>query len=188
MMLRVRVALAAVFASITMGGCAAEPADRDDELVAQTHAALSLSSLPRDVVALHAEAVYLPSHHAAIVDLALSPIPEPPTESDEEALHETGSFDVVMVYSVRADGSRAVLRVLTAKDVVAIGPGGGCIHFLAPGRPGDRLFIGGVVRRAGEMRARLGVAPITTVTNQIPGTPPNQWPFAALDDHALPAP
>ncbi|MGZ3420598.1 MAG: hypothetical protein ACXVEF_34145 [Polyangiales bacterium] len=148
--------------------------------------------MPRDLVALHAEAVYLPPYRAAIVDLALTPIPQPPAEADDEPLHSTGEFDVVMVYDVRADGSRHVLQTLTRKDFAganSIGPGGGCIHFFVPAHVSDRLFIGGVVRLAGETRARIGVAPVITVSNQISGSPPNEWPFAALgDDHVLPPP
>jgi hypothetical protein len=189
-MLRKSTAIVAMFAALSLTACVAEhatPASEED-LSTQLHQALSSSSTPKGIVPLYAEAVYLPERRAAIVDLALTAIPQPPTEADEIPLHSSGEFDVVMIYIVHADGSREVSEVLSRPDLRApraIGPGGGCIHFLVPARVGDRLLLGAIVRTAGEKRARIGVAPTVTVVNQIPGSGPNQWPFEPLGDHNI---
>jgi len=180
-----------VLTAFGLGGCAAGEVVESDEAdsIRTTEAALFCPS-PKGLVQLHAEAVQL-TDGRVIVDLAFTDIPRPPTEADEEPLHDTGEFFTVLVYRVAPDGWRTPIAILTRKDIVgpnAIGPGGGCIHFFVPAKAGDRLFIGGVVKPTGQGLS-IGATPVFTVQGQIEGSPVGQWPFAPLgDDHTLPPP
>jgi hypothetical protein len=160
------------------GGCAASSDQGDEEVIQQTHEALSLA--PKNLTPLYVEATALPDGRT-IIDVALTPIPSPVQESDEEPLHESGSFQAVLVYIDREDGRRDTINAFAGNALNQIGPGGGCIHLFVNARAGDRLFIGGAVKLAGETRSRIAAAPITQVQA-------GQWPFSVLPDHNLPAP
>lgn len=165
--------------AIGSGGCAASTDQTgEDEVIQQTHEALSLS--PKVLTPLYVEATALPDGRT-IIDVALTPIPSPVQGSDEDPLHESGSFQAVLVYIDRADGRRDTINAFAGQALNQIGPGGGCIHLFVNAHAGDRLFIGGTVKLAGENRSRIAAAPITQVQS-------GQWPFSVLPDHNLPAP
>jgi hypothetical protein len=175
------LATCALLATLAMGsgGCAASSDQSgEEEVIQQTHEALSLS--PKNIAPLYVEATALPDGRT-IIDVALTQIPVPIEESDEGPLHESGSFQAVLVYIDRADGRRDTINAFAGQALNQIGPGGGCIHLFVNAKAGDRLFIGGTVKLAGETRSRIAAAPITTVQ-------PGQWPFEDLPDHNLPAP
>jgi hypothetical protein len=176
------LATCALLASLAMGsgGCAASAADQsgEQEAIQQTHEALSLK--PKGIYPLSAEATALPDGRT-IIDVALTPIPVPVESTDEPELHDSGSFQVVLVYIDHADGTRDAINAFAGNALNQIGPGGGCIHVFVNAVAGDRLFIGATVKVAGETRSRIAAAPITQVQ-------PGQWPFGTLPDHNLPAP
>lgn len=191
-MLKMLSRCAAIFvATAAMSACAMQSSDGgSDPTIAEAHQTLSTASTPKGLYPLHAEAVQL-ADGRVIVDLAITNIEQPVTSAEEPGLHDTGEFLAVMVYIDRAGGKRDVIEVLTPKDYYgpnSIGPGGGCIHFFVPAKLGDQLFIGGVVKLAGQTRAQIGAAPSAVVVNQIPPNDYQQWPFAALPDHTLPPP
>jgi hypothetical protein len=176
------LATCALLAGLAMGsgGCAAASADESgqQEAIQQTHEALSLK--PKNLYPLSAEATALPDGRT-IIDVALTPIPRPVEQVDEVPLHASGEFQVVLVYIDHADGTRDAINAFGGKALNQIGPGGGCVHLFVNAKAGDRLFIGGVVKPAGQKNAELAAAPITQVQ-------PGQWPFSVLPDHNLPTP
>ncbi len=146
--------------------CAAATEDPDDALVGTAQAALSSSSSPKGQHLLYARATYDAARGVTMVDVATTALQQQPTDPDP---HNDDEFIVAMVYVDRSTG-RDVLRVLAREDFTGanqIGPGGGCIHFSVPANVGDRLAIGGVVRVAGDSRARVAVAPVTTVVGGV---------------------
>jgi hypothetical protein len=156
-----------VVAALAIGtaGCAVESSappspESEEDLVAQSHAALSGASIPKGVVTLYARATR-DSNMGTMVDVAttpLVPIGTPPTNNP----HNGDEFVTVMVYADRPGKGRDVLRVLGRHQ---IGPGGGCIHFNIVAPPGTTLYIGGVVKLGGLNPARIGLAAPVVVQN-----------------------
>jgi hypothetical protein len=151
--------------AISMAGCAVEARETnspesEEDLIAQSHAALSGASTPVGAVQLYARATH-DSNLGTMVDVAttpLAPIGTPPSVDP----HNGDQFVTIMVYVDAPGKKRDVLRVIGRSQ---IGPGGGCIHFNIVATPGTVLYIGGVVKLDGQPAASIGIAAPVTVSN-----------------------
>ena len=152
-------AVAVLVFAFAATGCAAQSADSDTELVRSTHEALSAS--PKNLLPIFARATFDPTLGRTMLDVSTSQIPAIGNVPVSDP-HTADQFLALLVYVDRA-GRRDLVEVVAGPE---IGPGGGCVHVALNANVGDRIFVGGAVRLAGETRVHVAsvTSPVTIVS------------------------